>query len=266
MRSAIAAYIPGSSVIHRLDARAKLAACSLVAVALFVRDSFVTLAVLALAALVGYAFSGLSPRWFWRLFRPLLWLVGLTFVVQLIVTRGQGGIEIGPLVLSHVGIETAVFLSLRLAALVLVGSLLTLTTAPLALTDGLAWYGRPLRRLGLPADEIALTVAIALRFLPTLLVELDLISRAQRARGGDLTTASGWRRVRELPSLLLPLLASSFRRADELALAMEARCYEPGRVRTRLHPLRAGGRDGVFIAVTIAVVAAGLLVGPRVGW
>ena len=144
--------------------------------------------------------------------------------------------------------------------LVLIGSVLTLTTAPLALTDGLAWLGRPLRRLHVPTDELALMVTIALRFIPTLLVELDQIMRAQRARGADFGSGGPIRRAKALVPVLTPLFVLSFRRADELALAMEARCYRPGIVRTRLHPLQAGPGDAVLLALTAAVIVAGLLV------
>ena len=144
--------------------------------------------------------------------------------------------------------------------LVLVGSVLTLTTPSLALTDGLAWLGRPLRRLRVPTDELALMVTIALRFIPTLFVELDTIMRAQRARGADFRRGGLRERTRSLVPVLVPLFVLSFRRADELALAMEARCYRPGVVRTRLHPLRASRADAALLVVTAAVIAAGLLV------
>ena len=141
--------------------------------------------------------------------------------------------------------------------LVLIGSVLTLTTQPLALTDGLAWLGRPLRRLHVPTDELALMVTIALRFIPTLLVEVDQIMRAQRARGADFGSGGPIKRAKALVPVLTPLFVLSFRRADELALAMEARCYRPGIVRTRLHPLKAGAADVVLLVVTAAVIAAG---------
>jgi energy-coupling factor transport system permease protein len=130
----------------------------------------------------------------------------------------------------------------------------------MALTDGLAWLGRPLRRLRVPTDELALMVTIALRFIPTLLVELDTIMRAQRARGADFRRGGLRERTRSLVPVLVPLFVLSFRRADELAVAMEARCYQPGAVRTRLHPLHAGRADAALLAATAAVIAAGLLV------
>jgi energy-coupling factor transport system permease protein len=230
------------------------------AVALFVRDSFAALAVFAAAGAVAYILSGVPAVWFWRAFRPLLWLVGLTFLAQVLFAPGPAFFSLWVLHLSRQGLEFAAFLSLRLVVLVLIGSVLTLTTPPLALTDGLAWLGRPLRRLRVPTDELALMVTIALRFIPTLLVELDQIMRAQRARGADFASGGPVRRARALVPVLTPLFVLSFRRADELALAMEARCYSPGSVRTRLHPLRAGVRDAVLLALTAAVIVVALLI------
>ena len=260
MRPAVAQYYPGDSVIHRMDPRAKFVAVTALAVALFVRDSFATLAVFAAAGVVAYALSGVPAAWFWRAFRPLLWLVGLTFLAQVLFAPGPAFFSVWVLHVSWAGLAFAAFLSLRLVVLVLIGSVLTLTTPPLALTDGLAWLGRPLRKLRVPTDELALMVTIALRFIPTLLMELDQIMRAQRARGADFSRGGPIRRARTLVPVLTPLFVLSFRRADELALAMEARCYRPGSARTRLHPLRAGALDAALLAVTAAVIAAGLLV------
>jgi energy-coupling factor transport system permease protein len=260
VKATIAQYYPGGSVLHRLDPRAKFLAVSGLAVALFVRDSFAGLAVYAAAAVVAYAVSGVPVRWFWRAFRPLLWLVGLTFLAQVLFARGEPFFSFWIIHLSWAGLELAAFLSLRLVVLVLAGSVLTLTTPPIALTDGLAWLGRPLRRLRVPTDELALMVTIALRFIPTLLVELETIMRAQRARGADFRSGSLPQRARALVPVLVPLFVLSFRRADDLALAMEARCYRPGIVRTRLHPLKARPSDGLLLALTAAVIAAGLFV------
>ena len=259
MKATIAQYYPGDSFIHRLDPRAKFVAVTALAVALFVRDSFASLAVFAAAATAAYVVSRVPASWFWRAFRPLLWLVALTFVAQLIVAPGTPFFSFWFIHLSWAGIELAAYLSLRLVVLVLIGSILTLTTPPIALTDGLAWLGRPLRRLHVPTDELALMVTIALRFIPTLLLELDTIMRAQQARGADFRSGGLTTRARALIPVLVPLFVLSFRRADDLALAMEARCYEPGIARTRLRPLRAGYRDLVFLAATVVVIVAALL-------
>ena len=241
MKSAIAQYYPGDSALHRLDPRAKIVAVTAVAIALFTRESFLALAVYGAAVLAALLLSRVPLAWYWRGLRPILWLIALTFVAQLLFVRGPALVSLGPLRLTTHGLETAAFLSLRLVVLVVAGSLLTLTTTPIALTDGLAWLARPLRRLRVPTEELALMMTIALRFIPTLLVEVETIMRA-------------------LVPLLVPLFVVSFRRADELALAMEARCYRPGIVRTRLHPLRAGPDDWVLIAIVAGlIVLASLL-------
>jgi len=260
VKATIAQYYAGDSLLHRLDPRAKFVAVSALAVALFVRDSFAALAVYAAVAILACVLSGVPFAWFWRAFRPLLWLVGLTFVAQVVFAPGEPFFSFGFVHLSRRGLELAAFLSLRLVVLVLFGSVMTLTTPSIALTDGLAWLGRPLRRLRVPTDELALMVTIALRFIPTLLVELDTIMRAQRARGADFRRGGLRERTRSLVPVLVPLFVLSFRRADELALAMEARCYRPGAVRTRLHPLRAGRADAAVLVVTATVIAAALLV------
>lgn len=260
MKSAIAAYYPGSSLIHRFDPRAKLVAIAALSVALFVRTSYWSLTVLGLACLTGFVLSGVPPRWFWRGLRPILWLVAFTFVLQALFDPGEPLVRIGPFDISREGAQRAAYLSLRLIVLVTAGSLLTLTTPPVALTDGLAWLGRPLRKLHVPTEELALMVTIALRFIPTLLEELDTIMRAQRARGADFSRGGPVRRARALVPLLVPLFVSAFRRADELALAMEARCYLPGVRRTRLHPLVAGWRDSLLLLLVAAIVMLALAV------
>lgn len=260
MKMTIAQYYPGESPLHALDPRAKIIAVSALAVALFVRDSFAGLAVFGAAAAVLAVLSGVPAVWFWRAFKPLLWLVALTFVAQVLFAPGDPFLSLGPLHLSWRGVELAAFLSIRLIVLVVIGSVLTLTTPAMALTDGMAWLGRPLRRLRVPTEELALMVTIALRFIPTLLVEFDTIMRAQRARGAEFGRGGLLRRARALVPVLVPLFVVSFRRADELALAMEARCYTPGIVRTRLHPLRAGSRDVVLLVLVAATIVAALLV------
>jgi energy-coupling factor transport system permease protein len=258
VKAAVAQYYPGQSPLHRLDPRAKFVAVAAMAVALFVRDSFVSLAVLGAAAALAYALSRVPLAWFWRAFRPLLWLVGLTFVAQLIVAPGTPFFSFAFIHVSWQGLQLAAFLSLRLVVLVLIGSVLTLTTPPIALTDGLAWLGRPLRRVRVPTDELALMVTIALRFIPTLLVEVDTIMRAQQARGAEFRSGGLIARARALVPVLVPLFVLSFRRADDLALAMEARCYTPGVQRTRLHPLQARWADALLLVLTVAVIALAL--------
>lgn len=260
MRATVTQYVPGRSLLHGLDPRIKIVAVTALAVALFIRDSYAALSVFAAVALVAVLISGVPPRWFWRGLKPLLWLVGLTFFVQILFAPGEAFFSLGPIHLTWEGIERAAFLSVRLVVLVVTGAVLTLTTPPVALTDALAWLTRPLRRLRVPTEELALMVTIALRFIPTLLMELDTIMRAQRARGADFAHGGIMTRARALVPVLIPLFVVSFRRADDLALAMEARCYRPGLTRTRLHPLVAGARDWIAFALVAAVVAVAMVV------
>lgn len=254
MKATITQYYPADSPVHRADPRAKFVAVTALAVALFTRDSWAALAVYAAAGGVAFALSRVPLRWVWRAMKPVLWLIGLTFLAQVLFAPGEPFLSLGPFDLSREGLRLAGFLSVRLVVLILIGSVLTLTTPPVALTDALAWLGRPLRRLRVPSDELALMVTIALRFIPTLLVELDTIMRAQRARGADFSHGGPVRRARALVPVLVPLFLVSFRRADDLALAMEARCYTPGAERTRLHPLRARPADAVLLVLTAAVI------------
>lgn len=260
MRATVTQYVPGRSPLHRLDPRIKVVAVTALAVSLFVRDSYAALAVFAAMAVVAVLISGVPVRWFWRGLKPLLWLVGLTFVVQILFAPGEAFFSFGPIHLTWEGIERATFLSVRLVVLVVTGAVLTLTTPPVALTDALAWLTRPLRRLRVPTEELALMVTIALRFIPTLLMELDTIMRAQRARGADFAHGGLMTRARALVPVLIPLFVVSFQRADDLALAMEARCYRPGLTRTRLHPLAAGMRDWLALALVAAIVAVAMVI------
>ena len=260
MRMAIAQYYARPSPIHRLDPRCKVVAVTALVVGLFLRSSFAALAVYGLAAAAGLLLSGVPLGWVARGLRPVVWLLVLTFVVQLLFAPGPAFYSLGPLHLSMRGLAIAGYLSLRLVVLVVASLLLTLTTPPIALTDALAWLSRPLRRLRVPTEELALMVTIALRFIPTLMQEIDTIMKAQRARGASFTRGGPLRRARALVPVLVPLFILSFRRADELALAMEARCYLPGAPRTRLHPLQAHRRDAVVLVAVAALVVLAELV------
>ena len=260
MRATITQYVPGHSPLHRLDPRVKVVAVTVLAVALFLRADWAALAVFGGFALAAVLLSGVPARWFWRGLKPLLWLLGLTFVIQVLFAPGEAFFSFGPFHLTWEGLERAAFLSVRLIILVVTGALLTLTTPPVALTDALAWLTRPLRRLRVPTEELALMVTIALRFIPTLLMELDTIMRAQRARGAEFARGGLATRARALVPVLVPLFVVSFRRADDLALAMEARCYRPGLTRTRLHPMVARAGDWLALALVAAVVALALVV------
>lgn len=253
----IGQYLPGDTLLHRLDPRAKIIALALlIAVIFYIRSfwGYLVMAVVVAALLqtaripLSYALRGL---------RPVLYIMIFTLLVHFLTTRGgEVLLHAGPLRLESYGVYLGLFMALRIIFLVITSLLLTLTTSPIVLTDGLEYLMKPLTRFGVPAHEIAMMMTIALRFIPTLMEESDRLMKAQMARGADFTDGSILHRARSLLPLLIPLFVSVFRRADELATAMEARCYRGGEGRTRLHELRAKPRDfaGVAAAALLLMV------------
>lgn len=231
----IGQYLPGTSPLHRLDPRLKIISLILYITAIFFVRTFAgygaaflfTAFLLLLARLpLGYVIRGL---------RPVLFLVAFTILLHFFMTKGgEVLVRIGPLSVESAGVRLGFFMSLRLLFLVVTTSLLTLTTSPIALTDGIEYLLKPFKRVGLPAHEIAMMMTIALRFIPTLMEESQKIMKAQMARGADFESGGFLRRARSMAPLLVPLFISAFRRADDLAVAMEARCYRGGEHRTRM--------------------------------
>ncbi|MBX6350121.1 MAG: energy-coupling factor transporter transmembrane protein EcfT [Clostridia bacterium] len=252
-------FLPGRSALHRLDARAKLVAVAFLIVALFsVRHPagyLVAFALVALATWLAQAPVGAILRGL----RPILVLLVITAAINAVSIPGEPVARLGPLALSREGLSVAAALGVRLVLLVWATTLLTLTTSPMAFTDGLERIFSPGKRLGLPVHEVALMMSIALRFIPTMFEEADRIMKAQMARGADFESGSLLRRARQLVPVLVPLFVASFRRAEELALAMEARGYAGGEGRTHFREPAFTARDGLAVAVTalFCVVAAG---------
>lgn len=253
-------YVPVESVIHRLDPRTKILATLVLAVVVFLARSFGDLAAYtALLALIVLA-SRISPGYVLRGLRPVFWLLAFTVVLQ-IVFGPEGGHAVfrrGPITITRENLSLGIFYGARLALLIVATSLMTFTTSPVELTDGLERLLRPFRRIGVPAHELALMMTIALRFIPTLIEETDKIMKAQMARGAEFTQGSIVRRARALVPLLVPLFIGAFRRAESLALAMEARCYRGGDQRTRMTELVLRPRDYaafVVLALMVALVA-----------
>jgi len=257
-------YVPGNSPVHRLDPRTKILGASLFIVLLFLAKGLPGyLAVTAFSVLV-VGLSSIPLSYLLRGLRPLLFLLVLTVGLQVFLTPGTPIWHWGPLVATREGVSLGIFLSYRLVLLVFVTSLLTLTTSPIALTDGLERLLQPFKRLGVPAHELAMMMTIALRFIPTSLEEADKIMKAQMARGADFETGNPLQRARGLVPLLVPLFVGAFRRADELAMAMEARCYRGGEGRTRLKQLRFAFVDlGALVAVTLLTASVVWL---RLAW
>ena len=253
-------YFPGNTILHRLDPRTKLLCTLAYIVALFLAKHLVSY-LLLMAVLAGLILvSKVGAKAVFRGMRPILFIIVFTAVLNLFYTPGQGE----PLASFWVfniyteGIWAAVFMILRIAMLITCTFLLTYTTSPILLTDGLETLMGPLKVLHVPVHELAMMMSIALRFIPTLIEETDKIMSAQKARGADFETGGLMQKAKALIPLLVPLFISAFRRADELAVAMECRCYHGGGGRTRMRVLKLRGAD--IAALTGAAALCVLIV------
>ena len=257
-------YFPGESPIHRLDPRAKLVAMTCYIVALFLGRRLVTYGILLLALAAVVKVSTVKPRALVRGLKPVVFILVFTAVLNIFYTPGQTLASFWIFTITREGIVHAFFMVVRIVMLITCTFLLTYTTSPLALTDGLESLMGPLKKIRVPVHELSMMMSIALRFIPTLIEETDKIMSAQKARGADLETGGLMQRARALVPILIPLFVSSFRRADELALAMECRCYRGGEGRTRMKQLHMGPGDFVASALVVAclagVIALNLLV------
>ncbi len=251
----IGQYYPVESPVHALDPRTKILITFAFIVVLFVANNPAMYAVLAGFTLCSVALSKVPPRLIIRGLRPILFILVFTLTLHLFMTQGEELFRIGPLVASKEGVVQGVYIAVRLILLLFTTSLLTLTTSPISLTDGLESLMKPFSRVGVPAHELAMMMTIALRFIPTLMEEAERVMKAQMARGADFESGHILQRAKSLVPLLVPLFVSAFRRADDLAMAMEARCYRGGENRTRMKQLHAGQRDVVAGAATLLVVS-----------
>ncbi len=250
-------FFPGNTMIHRLDPRAKLLFVVCYIVALFLAKGVIAYVILIglLAAFV--AISKIKPAALLRGLKPVLFLIAITGILNLFYTPGEILWQWSFLKITVEGIWAAIYMILRITLLICCTFLLTYTTSPIMLTDGLENLLNPLKKIKVPVHELAMMMSIALRFIPTLIEETDKIMSAQRARGADFDTGNLIQKAKALIPLLVPLFVSAFRRADELAVAMECRCYHGGEGRTRLRELRYTSRDvltlifGVVLCVGI---------------
>ena len=255
-------YFPGNSPVHKLDPRTKIIAVVLYIVALFLCKSFVSYGIMLALLAVSIKISKVPLKSIVGGLKPILFLAVFTAILNLFYTPGETVlVKIWVLTITLEGVLNAFFMVVRIMMLIAGTFLLTYTTSPILLTDGLESLLNPLKKIGLPIHELAMMMSIALRFIPTLIEETDKIMSAQRARGADFESGSIIQRAKALIPLLVPLFISSFRRADELAVAMECRCYQGGQGRTRLRQLKYGSNDAVsmvlFIAITVAVGVLG---------
>lgn len=252
----IGQYVPGESFIHKLDPRIKILLSMIYIIDLFLVNSFKGYIFIIGFTLVAIIISKVPFSYIYKGLKPIFILLLITALLNIFMTGGaQGEVPLWQWKFLRVykqGLVLAVFMIIRLVFLIIGTSLLTLTTSPIELTDGLEKLLNPFKKIGLPAHELAMMMTIALRFIPTLMDETDKIMKAQMARGADFETGNLFSRAKNLIPLLVPLFISSFRRADELAMAMEARCYRGGDGRTRMKILKLENRD--FIAVTIIIL------------
>ena len=250
-------YYQGDSWIHRLDPRIKIIATLLYLVALFIVKDFTGFiaAFVALEAVI--ILSKVPRRFIWRGLKPVLLIIAFTLIINMFMIKGEVLWQLGFLHITKEGLRTAAFMAIRLTMLIISSSMLTLTTRPIGLTDGIEALLSPFKKIGVPAHELAMMMTIALRFIPTLLEETDKIIKAQQARGADFETGNIMRRAKALVPILVPLFISAFRIAQDLAMAMEARCYGGDVQRTRMNGMKLAGRDlaaSILFCVFLAVV------------
>lgn len=250
-------YFPGNSIIHRLDPRTKILIMLVYIVIVFLVQNFFGYIILTAFLTTCIIASKISPKYVIKGLKPILVFILFTGLFNLFLTQGTPIWQWWIFTITIEGIRTAGFMVLRLIFLILGTSLLTLTTSPIALTDGLEHLLNPFKKIGVPAHEISMMMTIALRFIPTLLDETDKIMKAQSARGASIDTGNLLQRAKAMVPILIPLFISAFRRADELATAMECRCYRGGENRTRLNELKYSSTDilgWLCIAVIIAFI------------
>ena len=255
-------YYPGNSYVHKLDPRVKIMATLLYIVSLFVVDDFLGFAVAFVGLAVVIAVSKVPLKFILRGLKPVFLIISFTFIINMFMIKGEVLVSLGFLTITREGLRTAVFMAVRLVLLIIGSSLLTLTTKPISLTDGIEALLSPIKKIGLPAHELAMMMTIALRFIPTLLEETDKIMKAQQARGADFESGNIIRRAKALVPILVPLFISAFRIAQDLAMAMEARCYGGDIKRTRMNGMKL--RSGDFVASAIFIVFIGLIILERI--
>ena len=248
-------YYPGDSFLHRMDPRAKIICVMIFIIAIFLANNYISYGVVALFTAGCIALSGVPVRLVWNSIKPLWVILVFTAAIHILTTPGTMLFEYGFLHISAEGVRNGILMTLRLVFLIAFTSLLTYTTSPIVLTDGIEALLMPFRRFGVPAHELAMMMTIALRFIPTLLEETDRIMKAQSSRGADFQNGNLWQRAKNMVPLLVPLFISAFRRADDLATAMEARCYRGGEGRTKMRRLVYTWRDRNGCAAVLLVSA-----------
>ena len=255
-------FFPGDSFLHKLDPRTKLICVILYIVALFLAKGVVTYSILFLLLAVSIRISRVGLKAILNGMKPVFIILIFTGILNLFYTTGGDTLaHIGFLTITTAGVERAIFMVVRIMMLISATFLMTYTTSPISLTDGMEVLLNPLKKLHAPVHELSMMMSIALRFIPTLIEETDKIMSAQKARGADFESGNLIEKVKAMVPLMVPLFVSAFRRADELATAMECRCYHGGEGRTRLKQLRYASRDYgtlmLFVVLTVVVFVLG---------
>ena len=266
----IGQYYQSDSIIHKLDPRVKLITTLVFIVSLFVVDNFIGYIIAALFLAIVIKISKVPFKFMVKGMKSIMVLLLITVIFNLFLTPGEELFTVWKLTITKEGLKTAAFMAVRLTFLIIGSSVMTLTTTPNNLTDGLEKILKPLKVLHVPVHEVAMMMAIALRFIPILLEETDKIMKAQIARGADFESGNLIKKAKNLVPLLVPLFISAFRRANDLAMAMEARCYRGGEHRTKMKPLQYKKRDAVAYMIaavyfTICIIAGNILPGV-LGW
>ena len=251
----IGQYIPGETCVHKLDPRVKIIISFIFLITLFIINNLVGYIVPALVLVVVIILAKIKLRYIYNGLKPVFILILITAIINMFFGEGKTILfSIGRVNIYKESLEIALLMVIRITFLIISTSLVTLTTSPIELTDGLEKLLNPLKRFKVPAHELAMMMTIALRFIPTLIDETDKIMKAQMARGADLESGNLINKVKNLIPILVPLFISSFKRADELAMAMEARCYKGGEGRTRMKVLKLHSGDLVALVATVLFV------------
>lgn len=260
-------YYPGKSAIHRLDARTKIIGTLAFIIELFVVNNFWGFLVAVAALFTVMGISRVPVKFIFRGLTAVFLIIAFTFIINLFLVDGKVLWHWGIFTITYEGLKRATFMAVRLILLIIGSSMLTLCTKPIELTDGLEKLLKPFSKIGVPSHEIALMMTIALRFIPTLMEETDKIIKAQEARGADFDSGNIIQRAKSLIPILIPLFISSFRIAQELALAMEARCYHGGAGRTRMNEIHFGRGDAwaaVCMVLFLGVIIASRFMGAAI--
>ncbi len=252
----IGQFFPGNSFVHKMDARAKIITCFLLIIFIFVCKNFASMGLMLLFVAIVYALTRLSPKLMAKSLKPLLPIILLTSVLQLYYNNtGDVLWSYKKISITDGGVYTAIFIAIRIVALLIISSLLTYTTSPTDLTDAIEKLLSPFKIFKVDIHTFAMMMTIALRFIPTLIDEIDRIMSAQKARGADFESGNLIKRVKALFPIFIPLIISSFKRAFELADAMSCRCYVGGKGRTRMRKMQFTFRDAVAISCTVIICA-----------